>query len=62
MARDALRALPGDQRRALELAFFGGLTQREIAYRIDTPLPVVKARIRTALMRLSERLAPTPQP
>lgn len=62
MVREALRELPGDQRRALELAFFGGLTQREIAYRIDTPFPSVKARIRTALMRLSERLAPTPQP
>lgn len=62
MVREALRELPGDQRRALELAFFGGLAQREIAYRIDAPLPAVKARIRTALMRLTERLAPTPQP
>jgi RNA polymerase sigma-70 factor (ECF subfamily) len=60
--REALRALPGDQRRALELAFFGGLTQREIAYRIDTPLPAVKGRIRTALTRLRERLAPVPGP
>jgi RNA polymerase sigma-70 factor (ECF subfamily) len=54
--REALRALPGDQRRALELAFFGGLTQREIAYRIDTPLPAVRARVRVALSRLTDRL------
>ena len=60
--REALRALPGDQRRALELAFFGGMTQREIAYRIDAPLPAVKGRIRTALMRLRERLSPLPAP
>ncbi len=60
--REALRALPGDQRRALELAFFGGLSQREITNRIDTPLPVVKNRIRTALNRLTERLSPPPEP
>jgi RNA polymerase sigma-70 factor, ECF subfamily len=59
--REALRALPGDHRRALELAFFGGLSQREIAYRIGTPLPTVKSRIRTALTRLRERLAPVPE-
>lgn len=60
--REALRALPGDQRRALELAFFGGLAQREIAYRIDAPLPKVKASIRAALTRLTERLARTADP
>ncbi|HEY7471174.1 MAG TPA: sigma-70 family RNA polymerase sigma factor [Gemmatimonadota bacterium] len=52
----ALRELPGDQRRALELAFFGGLTHREIAERTDTPLGSVRTRIRTALLELRERL------
>ena len=53
----ALRELPGDQRRALELAFFGGLSHREIAERTETPLGPVKTRIRTALLKLRERLA-----
>lgn len=52
----ALRDLPGDQRRALELAFFGGLSHREIAERTETPLGTVKTRIRTALLKLRERL------
>jgi RNA polymerase sigma-70 factor (ECF subfamily) len=52
----ALRELPGDQRRALELAFFGGLTHREIAERAEIPLGTVKSRIRTALLTLRQRL------
>ncbi|CAN5870511.1 sigma-70 family RNA polymerase sigma factor [soil metagenome] len=58
IVRAALGELPGDQRRALELAFFGGLTHREIADRTDTPLGTVKTRIRTAILKLRERLEP----
>lgn len=58
LVRAALGGLPGDQRRALEMAFFGGLTHREIAERTGTPLGTVKTRIRTALMKLRDRLEP----
>jgi RNA polymerase sigma factor (sigma-70 family) len=49
--------LPADQQRALELAFFAGLTQEEIAARLRTPLGTVKARIRRGLLKLRDQLA-----
>jgi RNA polymerase sigma-70 factor (ECF subfamily) len=58
IVRGELDALPGDQRRALELTLFGGLSQREIADRIGAPPATVAARIRAALLQLSERLDP----
>lgn len=56
--RAALSALPPEQRIALELAYFEGLTQTEIAERLRTPLGTVKTRMRTALAALRRSLRP----
>jgi hypothetical protein len=56
---EAIARLPDDQRRALELAFLGGLTHVEVAEREGIPLGTAKTRIRTALLKLREDLAPT---
>ena len=56
--RAAVAALPLEQKRALELAFFGGLTQQEIAGKLSEPIGTVKARIRRGLFKLRDTLAP----
>ena len=59
--RDALAALPAEQRDALFLAFFQGLSHQEIATCLRTPLGTIKARIRRALQTLRQQLQGEPE-
>lgn len=55
--REALGALPEEQRRVIELAYFGGLTQTEIAAKLAQPVGTVKGRMRLGLLKMHAQLA-----
>lgn len=55
--RVALSRMPAAERTALDLAFFSGLTQSQIAQKLGAPLGTVKARIRRGLLALQATLA-----
>lgn len=55
--REAMATLPDDERRAIELAYFGGRTYREVATALGQPEGTIKSRIRTGLRRMRGSLS-----
>jgi RNA polymerase sigma-70 factor (ECF subfamily) len=55
--RDALETLPEDQRRTIELAYFGGFSHSQIAELLGEPVGTVKGRMRLGLDKLRRQLA-----
>jgi RNA polymerase sigma-70 factor (ECF subfamily) len=55
--RGALETLPDEQRRTIELAYFGGFTHSQIAELLDEPIGTVKGRMRLGLDKLRRQLA-----
>jgi RNA polymerase sigma-70 factor (ECF subfamily) len=54
--QEAVKNLPKEQRQAIEMAFFRGLTHQEIAESLSEPLGTIKARIRRGMLKLREDL------
>jgi RNA polymerase sigma-70 factor (ECF subfamily) len=54
--RAALEQLPCEQQKAIELAYFEGMSHSEIAHKVGAPLGTIKTRIRLAMLRLRELL------
>ncbi len=57
--RGALDGLPAEQRRAIELAYYGGFTQSEIAEMLNVPIGTVKGRMRLGMEKMRDRLEPS---
>ena len=57
MVKHAMKALPAEQRKVVEMSYFGGFTQVEISEMTDQPLGTVKTRMRLALKKLRVSLA-----
>jgi RNA polymerase sigma-70 factor (ECF subfamily) len=55
--RGALEQLPGDQSKVIELAYFGGFSQSEIAAMLNVPLGTIKGRMRLGLEKIRGQLA-----
>jgi RNA polymerase sigma-70 factor (ECF subfamily) len=58
LVQSALAALPSEQREAIALAYFWGLSHSEIAEQLHAPLGTIKTRIRMGMVKLREHLAP----
>src|SRR5262249_14489658 len=59
--RRAMGTLPPEQRRAIELAYWDGMSQSEISQETGDPLGTVRTRVRTGLQRLAELLPGSPR-
>lgn len=58
LVREAMRALAPEQRKLIEMAYYGGLSHSEIALQTALPLGTVKTRIRLGMLRLKDLLSP----
>lgn len=61
-ARQAIAALPEEQRIAIQLAFYGGYTHQEIAEQLNAALGTIKTRIRLGMQKLREALVGADEP